>query len=119
MSDSVTRETVLNLDSDDAWRAVTEAEQLEEWLADEVEIDLVEGGDLRVRFEDGGERAGTVEEVTPLERVVFRWHPVPDAGLETTVRIELEPALGGTRITVVETGFDALPVASASGDEGS
>ena len=115
MSDSVTRETVLNLDSDDAWRAVTEAEQLEEWLADEVEIDLVEGGDLRVRFEDGGERAGTVEEVTPLERVVFRWHPVPDAGLETTVRIELEPALGGTRITVVETGFDALPVASASG----
>ena len=114
MADSVTRETILDVDSDDAWRAVTEPGQLEQWLADEVEIDLVEGGDLRVRFADGGEREGTVEEVTPLERVVFRWHPVPDAGLETRVSIELEPAVVGTRVIVSETGFDALPVASAS-----
>jgi hypothetical protein len=45
--------------------------------------------------------------------VVFRWHPVPDAELETVVRIELEPAEQGTRVIVVETGFDALPIASA------
>jgi uncharacterized protein YndB with AHSA1/START domain len=113
MSDSVTRETVLDLDRDDAWRAVTDADELEQWLADEVEIDLVEGGDLHVRFDDGRERHGTVEEVAAPERVVFRWHPVPDADLETVVRIELEPAERGTRVIVVETGFDALPVASA------
>ena len=111
--DSVTRETVLDLDRDDAWRAVTDAEQLEHWLADEVEIDLVEGGDLRVRYDDGRERHGTVEEVTEPERVVFRWHPVPEIELETVVTIELEPAEEGTRVTVVETGFDVLPVASA------
>ena len=75
MSESVTREIVLDLDRDDAWRAVTDADELEHWLADEVEIDLVEGGDLHVRFEDGRERHGTVEEVTAPERVVFRWHP--------------------------------------------
>ena len=108
MSDSVTRETVLDLDRDDAWHAVTDAEQLEQWLADEVEIDLVEGGDLRVRFDDGRERHGTVEEVTAPERVVFRWHPVPETDLETIVRIELEPAEEGTRVRVVETGFDLL-----------
>ena len=113
MSDSVTRETVLDLDRDDAWRAVTDAEELEHWLADEVEIDLVEGGDLHVRFEDGRERHGTVEEVTEPERVVFRWHPVPEVDLETVVRIELEPAEQGTRVIVVETGFEMLPVASA------
>jgi len=113
VSDSVTRETVLDLDRDDAWRAVTDAEQLEHWLADEVEIDLVEGGDLRVRYDDGRERHGTVEEVTEPERVVFRWHPVPDADLETVVTIELDAAEDGTRVTVVETGFDLLPVASA------
>jgi uncharacterized protein YndB with AHSA1/START domain len=113
VSDSVTRETVLDLDRDDAWRAVTDAEQLEHWLADEVEIDLVEGGDLRVRYDDGRERHGTVEEVTEPERVVFRWHPVPDVDLETVVTIELEAAEDGTRVTVVETGFDLLPVASA------
>jgi uncharacterized protein YndB with AHSA1/START domain len=112
VSDSVTRETLLDLDRDDAWRAVTDAEHLEQWLADEVEIDLVEGGDLRVRFDDGRERHGTVEEVSAPERVVFRWHPVPDADLETVVRIELEPADAGTRVIVVETGFDMLPVAS-------
>jgi uncharacterized protein YndB with AHSA1/START domain len=113
VSDSVTRETVLDLDRDDAWRAVTDPEQLEQWLAEEVEIDLVEGGDLRVRFDDGRERHGTIEEVTEPERVVFRWHPVPDTDLETVVRIELEPAEAGTRVIVVETGFDILPVASA------
>jgi uncharacterized protein YndB with AHSA1/START domain len=113
MSDSVTRETVLDLDRDDAWRAVTDADELEQWLADEVEIDLVEGGDLHVRFDDGRERHGTVEEVAAPERVVFRWHPFPDADLETVVRIELEPAERGTRVIVVETGFDSLPVASA------
>ena len=59
---------MLDLDRDDAWRAVTDAEELEHWLADEVEIDLVEGGDLHVRFDDGRERHGTVEEVTAPER---------------------------------------------------
>jgi uncharacterized protein YndB with AHSA1/START domain len=110
--DSVTRETVLDLDPEEAWHAVTDAEQLEQWLADEVEIDLVEGGDLRVRFDDGRERHGTVEQVAAPERVVFRWHPVPEIELETVVSIELEPAEDGTRVTVVETGFETLPVAS-------
>ena len=111
--DAVTRETVLDLDPEEAWHAVTDPEQLQQWLADEVEIDLVEGGDLRVRYDDGRERHGTVEEVSAPERVVFRWHPVPDVDLETVVSIELEPAETGTRVIVVETGFDILPVASA------
>ena len=29
---------------DEAWRVVTEPDHLREWLADDVEIDLVEGG---------------------------------------------------------------------------
>jgi uncharacterized protein YndB with AHSA1/START domain len=114
MSDSVTRETVLDLDLDEAWRAVTEPGELEQWLADDVEIEPVEGGDLRVRFGDGGERAGTVEVVAEPSRVVWRWHPVGDPDLTTTVSIDLEPDPAGTRIRIVESGFDSLPLAGRS-----
>ena len=44
MPETVTREIVLPLERDEAWRVVTEPDHLREWLADDVEIDLVEGG---------------------------------------------------------------------------
>ena len=113
MSDTVVRETLLDLDPDEAWRAVTEPAELEQWLGDEVELDAVEGGGLRVRDGDGGDRAGTVEVVAAPSRIAWRWHPVADPDLETTVTIELEPGDGGTRIRVEESGFGALPAAAA------
>jgi uncharacterized protein YndB with AHSA1/START domain len=114
MPDSVIRETVLDLDLEEAWRAVSDPAELEQWLAEEVELDAVEGGEIRVR-EDGHERAGTVERVDAPSHLVWRWHPVVDPGLETVVSIELEPSEDGTLVRIVESGFDALPAASAAG----
>ena len=49
-------------------------------------------------------------------RFAFRWHPYAvDANVDysdepmTLVEFTLEPNEGGTRLTVAESGFDALP----------
>jgi uncharacterized protein YndB with AHSA1/START domain len=117
MSESVTREVVLPLERDEAWRVVTEPDHLREWLADDVEIDLVEGGLIELGWDGGGRRHGIVETVEEHERLVFRWRPDEPGPvhIETTVEIGLDDVAEGTRVTVVETGFEALAADVAPG----
>src|ERR671930_1316562 len=56
MADSVTRETILDVDSDDAWRAVTEPGQLEQWLAHGAGNHRFEGEHLAVCLADHRDR---------------------------------------------------------------
>jgi uncharacterized protein YndB with AHSA1/START domain len=56
-----------------------------------------------------------IERVEPERRFAFRWHPgeEPDMGPEaptTLVTFELEEVAGGTRLTIVESGFDRIPL---------
>lgn len=56
-----------------------------------------------------------IERIVPLELLSFRWHPGadPDMGPNaptTLVTFELEEVSGGTRLTITESGFDALPL---------
>jgi uncharacterized protein YndB with AHSA1/START domain len=95
----VERSTDLPLEQEEAWRVVTEPDELERWLAPEVELDLREGGQVVVRERDGDERHGTVVEVDPPSRWVFTWE---DEGGPSTVEITLEPAGPGTRVRVIE-----------------
>ena len=117
MPETVTREIVLPLRRDEAWRVVTEPDHLREWLADDVEIDLVEGGRIELGWEGGASRRGVVETVEENERLVFTWRPGDDGDLDvpTTVEIGLDDAGDGTRVTVVETGFETMPAAMAPG----
>ena len=92
---SVRREVVLPVEPERAWELITDPSELEGWLADEVELEPEEGGAVHVRFDDGEERWGTVEEADPERRLAFRWG---DSRVEWT----LEPAVGGTRLVVVE-----------------
>ena len=62
---AVRREIVLPVEPERAWELITDPDELEGWLADEVELDPEEGGAVHVRFEDGEERWGTVEEADP------------------------------------------------------
>ena len=92
---SVRREVTLPVEPERAWELITDPAELEGWLADEVELEAEEGADVHVRFEDGEERWGTVEEVDPERRLTFSWG-------ESRVEWVLEPVEGGTRLTVVE-----------------
>jgi uncharacterized protein YndB with AHSA1/START domain len=92
---SVTREVVLPVEPERAWELITDPDELVGWLGDEVELEPEEGAEVYVRFEDGEQRWGTVEEVDPERRLVFNWG---DSRVEWT----LAPAVGGTRLVVVE-----------------
>ena len=92
---SVRREVVLPVEPERACELITDPDELEGWLADEVEFEPEEGGDVHVTFEDGEQRWGTVEEVEPERRLGFQWG---DSRVEWT----LDPVEGGTRLVVVE-----------------
>jgi uncharacterized protein YndB with AHSA1/START domain len=102
----VERETVVEATPEEVWEALTDEDRLAEWLAPEVELDPVEGGEIAVRDGDD-ERTGTVETVRPDERFAFTWSR-PGEG-ESYVEFTIEELPGGSRVTVVET-----PMASAA-----
>ena len=102
----VERETLVEASPEEVWEALTDEDRLEEWMAPEVELDPFEGGEISVR--DGDDhRTGTVETMEESERFAFTWSR-PGEG-ESFVEFTLEPAGGGTRLTVIETGFAQLP----------
>ena len=82
---------------EETWEAITDPDQLGEWLAGEdAELDLVPGGDLRI-----DERDGFVEEVDAPRRFVFWWAAPGEES--SRVEIDLEPEPDGTRVRVVES----------------
>lgn len=97
----VEREIVVPAPPDEVWSALTDPARLEEWFANDVELDPVEGGRGRFRWDDGDERHAVVIEAVPERRFVFDWDESPD-GI-SRVAIELEPVEAGTRVRVTET----------------
>ena len=106
----VERDTLVEASPEDVWEALTDEDRLEEWLAPDVELDPVEGGEIAVRDGDE-ERAGTVETVEEGERFAFTWSR-PGEG-ESFVEFTIEALPGGSRVTVVETPIG--PTAMAFG----
>lgn len=93
----VRREIVLPVTREELWEALTEPERLEDWFANEVEVDLRPGGAASFRWSNGEERHATVTTVAPEERLAFDWDD------EGRVEFTLADDEDGTRLTVVET----------------
>ncbi len=106
---SVEREAILEASPAEVWEALTDERMLSEWLAEEAELDPVEGGDAVFRFAGGEERRGTVVRVEQERSLSFTWAR-PDEP-ETYVELTLEPAVAGTRLVVVERAASSHPVA--------
>jgi uncharacterized protein YndB with AHSA1/START domain len=106
----VERETLVEASPEEVWEALTDEDRLEEWMAPEVELDPVEGGEISVRDGDD-QRSGTVETLEENERFAFTWSR-PGEG-ESFVEFTIEALPGGSRVTVVET-----PMAMAAGGWG-
>src|SRR5687768_15991803 len=107
--EAIRRDVTVPAEPDEVWRAVATEEGLESWLADEVELDLREGGEAVFRYPDGEERHAVVERVDEGRRLVLRWRR---EGREASrVLLEVEPVPAGTRLRVVEWGLG--PAASA------
>lgn len=75
--DPVTREVAISAPAAAVWRALTHPAELAAWFGARVEIDVREGGGVRVRWPDGTERRGLVVTVDPPRRLAFRWRELP------------------------------------------
>jgi uncharacterized protein YndB with AHSA1/START domain len=108
------------------WAAVTEAEHIARWFPQTAVLDTVAVGSGGVFSFDGyGDFPVLIEELDPPRMIAYRWsnenaRPVDPVDLahSTVFRFTLEPVEGGTRLTVVESGFGNLadPVGSMDGN---
>ena len=93
----VHKEIVLPATREEVWDALTDPKRLEDWFANDVDLDLRPGGGASFRWSNGEERTATVTEVEPGRRLAFEWND------EGEVEFTLDDDVDGTRLTVVET----------------
>jgi uncharacterized protein YndB with AHSA1/START domain len=113
VQDSIEREILIEAPVEVVWAVVTEPEHVARWFSHAAEIDLRQGGDMRLTWdEDGGPFRGRVERVEPPHTFAFRWvqrvGEEPRAGNSTLVVFSLEAEGQHTRLRVTESGFAEL-----------
>jgi len=108
----VTRTLHINAHRSAVWAALTEPHLIAEWFSDLATIDLRVGGAGSLTWDRWGRRNLVVAEIDEPSVFAFRWpHGVdldPATAPATLVRFTLEDADGGTRLTVVETGWEVF-----------
>jgi uncharacterized protein YndB with AHSA1/START domain len=108
----IEKDVLIDAPVDVVWRVITEPEQIVRWFSDEADIDLRPGGDGRLVFRSGESYQLQVEAVEPPHRFAFRWvqpqGSVARPENSTLVEFTLEPEGSGTRLRVVESGFDKV-----------
>ena len=99
------------------WELITSAEHLGRWFGNAgAAIDLRPGGAFSLSWTEFGSFHGRVETVEAPHRVSFRWLSKKDSRVEPTpanstlVEFTLAAEGDGTRVAVVESGFDGLDV---------
>ena len=121
-TDRIEKEMVLRAPRARVWRALTTAREFGAWFGIELENEFAPGevargriphpefGDLTLEL--------TVERMEPEHLFSYRWHPAAidpsvDYSAEPTTLVEfrLEEVDGGTRLALVESGFDRIPEA--------
>jgi uncharacterized protein YndB with AHSA1/START domain len=120
-SDRIEKSIVVRAPRARVWRALADAAEFGVWFGMKVEGDFAPGRRVHARMTHPPEYAGfefelAIERVEPEYLLSFRWHPgdelAPDRTDEqmTLVEISLEDVDSGTRVRVVESGFDRLPL---------
>ena len=103
------------------WRAIADARQFGEWFRVRLDGEFAVGATVRGNITYPGYEYITmevvVEQMEPERFFSYRWHPYAidpkvDYSPEpmTLVEFTLEDAPGGTRLTIVESGFDRVPL---------
>jgi uncharacterized protein YndB with AHSA1/START domain len=131
-TDRIEKQIVLDAPRSRVWRALTDVRQFNQWFGVNLEQPFKAGqkssGRITIPKYEHILMEAWVEKVEPEHHFSFRWHPgSSDPTLDTSkepttlVAFTLEDDGEGTKLTVVETGFDALPesrrVSAFSGNE--
>ena len=124
-TDRIEKRAVLRAPRSRVWRAISTAEEFGTWFRMKLEGAFAEGATIRARITIPGYEHVTlemlIERIEPERYFSYRWHPYAidpavDYSAEPTTLVEftLEETEGGTALTIVESGFDRIPLARRS-----
>lgn len=109
----ITRSIDIHAPIEKVWAAITEPELISQWFGDATEFEAAEGGKGFFAWNAHGKFRVVVEHVEPPHVLVYRWahrevdtEPTPQNS--TVVRFELAEIDGGTKLDLLETGFEDL-----------
>jgi uncharacterized protein YndB with AHSA1/START domain len=121
-TDRIEKRVILRASRSRVWRAITAAEEFGAWFGVKLEGPFADGATVRGKITHPGYEHMTmemlVERIEPERYFAYRWHPYAiDASVDyssepsTLVEFRLDEADGGTALTIVESGFDRIPLA--------
>ena len=119
-TDRIEKTSLLRAPRSRVWRALSHAEEFGTWFRASLTGTFAAGATLRGPITYPGYEHLTmeiqVERMEPERYLSFRWHPnavdpTGDYSHEPTTLVEftLEDDPAGTKLTIVESGFDRLP----------
>jgi len=119
-TDRIEKTIVLRAPRSRVWRALTTAEEFGAWFGVNLTGAFTPGarvsGRITIKGYDHITMEIAIESVEPEHRFSYRWHPYAidpdvDYSAEPTTLCEftLDEVPDGTRLTVVESGFDQIP----------
>lgn len=120
-TDRIEKKILLHAPRSRVFRALSDAEEFGKWFRVKLAGSFTEGATIRGQITHPGYEHLTmelvVERVEPERRFAYSWHPYAvdpqvDYSPEPMTRVEftLHEAEGGTLLTIVESGFDKLPL---------
>ncbi len=132
-TDRIEKQVRLRATRERVWRAISDSGQFGSWFGVAFDGPFAAGGRLTGRIvpttvdaevaklqqpHAGKAFEFSVERIEPMKRISFRWHPYAveadvDYSKEPTTLIvfELTDAAGDILLTIVESGFDQIPLA--------
>jgi uncharacterized protein YndB with AHSA1/START domain len=120
MNDRIDRQIELRAPVSRVWRALTDHRQFGTWFQVKLEEPFEVGALARGRITHPGYEhvvwQARIEAIEPETQFAFSWHPYAidptvDYSREPATRVEftLEPTATGTRLRLVESGFEGIP----------
>lgn len=120
MADRIVKIVELKAPVSRVWRALADHNEFGEWFRVELDGPFKPGAISRGRMTYPGYEnypwLATVEQMEPERLLSFRWHDFDEtSGVDiakqptTLVEFRLEPTAEGTRLTITESGFEAIP----------
>jgi uncharacterized protein YndB with AHSA1/START domain len=104
----IRREIELDADLARVWQALTDCEEMSDWLGGAVDVEMCPGRNGTIVDDEGIVRHALIGDVDPERRLSFRWWP--EDGAVSEVTFELCPTEGGTRLLVTETPLEPTTI---------
>ncbi len=122
MSDRIEKQVLLRAPRSRVWQAIADKTEFGAWFGVRFPAGTFAAGETvsgNITYPGYEHLVMDVEivEVSPEQRLSYRWHPYAvdpsvdySAEPTTLVTFTLEEATGGTLLTIVESGFDRIPL---------